>query len=351
MIGCSNTSLPTPNLCEHFKTQSLDGFGCSDMNAAITAAGALLHYVTECLRGSAGHVRHLRPYLTEDFLVLDAITQRNLEVIAHTSGSASDTSLLKAIDQTTTAMGGRELRNWLLHALRDKQQIEARQLVIKRWLEDISRLEDFRENLKAVRDLERLISRFAQGSGNARDLHSLRQSLEQIPDIQRIAADLQTPLTQKLASQLTPMPELAELILKAIHPEPPLAIKEGSLICDGYHEDVDELRSATKDGKAWLAKFQAEEQERTGIKSLKVRFNQVFGYYIEVTKSNLDQVPPHYIRKQTMVNAERFITPDLKEIESKILGAEERVKQLEYETLSPSTRSSGRSHPAYSTTR
>ncbi|MEM9443709.1 MAG: DNA mismatch repair protein MutS [Verrucomicrobiota bacterium] len=318
-------------LCEHFKTQSLDGFGCADMTSATASAGALLHYVTECLRGSAAHVRHLRPYLTNDFLVLDAITQRNLEVISHHSGSASDTSLLKAIDQTTTAMGGRELRNWLLHALRDKLQIQARQHVIKRWLEDISRLEDFRERLKSVRDLERLISRFAQGSGNARDLHSLRQSLEQIPELQRLTISLETPFTEKLKDQLTPIPELEKLISEAIHPEPPLAIKEGSLICDGYHADVDELRSATKDGKAWLAKFQADEQERTGIKSLKVRFNQVFGYYIEITKSNLDQVPAHYIRKQTMVNAERFITPDLKDIESKILGAEERVKQLEYE--------------------
>ncbi|MEM9399082.1 MAG: DNA mismatch repair protein MutS [Verrucomicrobiota bacterium] len=318
-------------LCDHFKTQSLDGFGCQNMEAAITAAGALLHYVTECLRGSSSHILNLRPYLTHDYLILDAVTQRNLELTRQAGIAASDTSLLKAIDHTITAMGGRELRNWLLHALRDKPAIEARQLTIQRWLEDVARLESFRENLQSVRDIERLISRFAQGSGNARDLHALRQSLEQIPLLQNTAKSLECALADSLAEELTPQPSLITLINEAIHPEPPLSLKEGHLIREGYHEDVDQLRTATREGKAWIAKFQAEEQESTGIKSLKVRFNQVFGYYIEITKTHLEAVPAHYIRKQTMANAERFITPDLKEIESKILGAEERIKHLEYE--------------------
>ncbi|MEM9400732.1 MAG: DNA mismatch repair protein MutS [Verrucomicrobiota bacterium] len=321
----------TTKLCDHFRTQSLDGFGCREMHSAVIAAGALLHYVTECLKGAVGHILNLRPYASHDYLILDAVTQRNLELTKQAGIAASDTSLLKAMDHTITAMGGRELRNQLLHALRDKVAIEARQLAIKRWLEDVGRLESFRGALQSVRDLERLIGRFAQGSGNARDLHALRLSLEQIPVLQNISSSLECFLADQLADELTLQPALVKRIEDAIHPEPPLSLKEGHLIREGYNQDVDELRAATREGKAWIATFQAEEQERIGVKSLKVRFNQVFGYYIEITKTHLDSVPPHYIRKQTMANAERFITPDLKEIESKILGAEERVKQLEYE--------------------
>ena len=317
-------------LKEHFKVHSLDGFGCQNLPAGIGAAGALLHYVTRELRANAAHVLRLLPYSGSEYLVVDAITQRNLDLISSGSSAATDTTLLKALDQTVTAMAGRELRRWIVRPLRSREKIEARQKVVHAFLDDVGRLEDFRSGLQEVRDLERLIGRLAQGSGNGRDLQGLRLSLEALPDLIRLLAGLDAPLVRESAARIKPLPEAVELIRRAIAEEPPLALKEGGIIRDGYHEEVDELRSATRDGKSWLADLQAREQERTGIKSLKVRFNQVFGYYIEITKSNLEQVPDDYTRKQTLVNAERFITPELKEMESKILGAEERLRQLEY---------------------
>lgn len=318
-------------LREHFKVQSLDGFGCQGLTVGIGAAGALLHYVVEGLRGSAAHVLSLKPYLASEYLVLDAITQRNLEIVSSSANAAVDTSLLKAMDHSITPMGGRELRSWLLHPLRDRSKIEARQKVIFDWLDDVGRLEQFRESLKEVRDLERLIGRLAQGSGNGRDLMALKSSLQQLPGLKALASELPSALAAGLASQIEPQPDLVEFIEYAIVEDPPLALKEGGLIRTGYDAGLDELHTAMRDGKAWVAELQAKEIERTGIKSLKIRFNQVFGYYIEITKSNLQQVPDDYTRKQTMVNAERYITPGLKEVEGKILGAEERSRQLEYE--------------------
>lgn len=318
-------------LREHFKVRSLDGFGCQNMLAGIGAAGALLHYVTKTLRGSASHVLTIKTYTTADYLILDTVTQRNLELIETGASSASNTTLFHAIDRTVTAMGARELKNWILHPLRTAAGILARQQMIAAWLDDVGQLETFQNVLQEVRDLERLIGRVAQGSGNARDLQALRFSLEQLPAIIQIASQLSTPLATSLTVELKPQPELIELIQRAIVPEPPLALKEGNIISPGYHAELDELHAAMRDGKTWLAELQAREQERTGIKSLKVRFNQVFGYYIEITASNLAQVPSNYTRKQTMANAERFITPELKEMEGKILGAEERARKLEYE--------------------
>jgi DNA mismatch repair protein MutS len=325
------TEFARTTLLEHFKTQSLDGFGCQGLTIGLGAAGALLHYLTEGLRSSAAHLLKLTPFATADFLVLDSITQRNLELTAPPHGAATDTSLLRAVDHTVTPMGGRELRQWILHPLTKVDAIGARQKVIASWLEDVGRLEEFREKLNEVRDLERLIGRLAQGSGNARDLVALKASLEQIPMLRSAAAELPAPLAQQLAARLQSQPELVALIESAIVPEPPLALKEGGLIQTGYHPELDELHSAMRDGKAWIAELQAKEIERTGISSLKIRFNSVFGYYIEITKSNLTKVPDDYTRKQTMVNAERYITPALKEMESKILGAEERAHSLEYE--------------------
>ncbi len=319
------------HLKEHFAVQSLDGFGCSDMTLGVAAAGGLLHYATNQLRASVDHVRALLPYSGADHLVVDAATQRNLELVRSLGSSASDTSLLKALDETVTPMGGRELRRWLLQPLRDCKAIEARQQVVARFLEDIGPLEDIRDRLKQVKDLERLISRLSQGSGNPRDMQALGKSLEQIPDLRQQVADLETPLSDQLAESIEPQPELVELIDRAIIEEPPISLKDGGILKDGYFDEVDELRQATREGKKWITDLQIREQERTGIKSLKVRYNQVFGYYIEITKSNLDQVPDDYTRKQTLTNAERYITPELKEMESKILGAEERVQKLEYE--------------------
>jgi DNA mismatch repair protein MutS len=325
------TDFATLTLKDHFKVHSLDGFGCQGLSVGVGAAGALLHYVVEGLRGSAAHILQIKPYQAGEYLVIDAITQRNLELVHGASGAATDTSLLKAMDQTVTPMGGRELRTWLLHPLRDRERIEARQKVVAEWLTDIGRLEDFRESLREVRDLERLIGRLAQGSGTARDLLALKHSLEHLPRLREVAGSLPVPLAVSLAEQLEPLPEVVARIESAIEADPPLGLKEGGLIRHGFHPDLDELHNAQREGKTWLAELQSREQARTGIASLKVRFNQVFGYYIEITKTHLAKVPDDYIRKQTMVNAERFITPELKEMEGKILGAEERGRALEYE--------------------
>jgi DNA mismatch repair protein MutS len=321
------------SLREHFKIQSLDGFGCEHLRLGIRAAGGLLHYVSQVLRSPSQHVRKLQAYQDNEFLVLDAITQRNLELVTPAGAAAGDTTLVKAMDQTVTPMGGRELRRWILHPLRQAGAIIRRQQAVKEWLEDIGRLEQFREWLGEVRDLERLIGRLAQGSGNARDLLALGHSLEKLPALRQLAASIEAPLARELSLSIEPEPELQALIARAIHPEPPAALKEAGLIRDGYDAGVDELRAASRDGKSWLADLQAREQQRTGISSLKVRFNQVFGYYIEITKTHLDKIPDNYTRKQTMVGAERFITPELKEMETKILGAEERLQQLEYEVF------------------
>jgi len=322
------------HLREHFKVQSLEGFGCAHLRrGGIGAAGALLHYVTQVLRASAAHILRLLPYGDDDCVILDAITQRNLELVQPMAASAGDTTLLKAMDQTVTAMGGRELRRWILRPLRDRDAILARQDVVDRWLEDAGRLEDFRALLQEVRDLERIIGRLAQGAGNARDLAGLRASLDPLTGLRATAESLGCPLAAGLAARIEPQPDLIDLIDRAIVPDPPLAVKEGGIIREGFRADIDELRTAQRDGKAWIADLQAREIERTGIKSLKIRYNSVFGYYIEITKTNLDQVPPDYTRKQTLVNAERFITPELKDMESKILGAEERLRQLEYQVF------------------
>lgn len=318
-------------LKEHFKVQSLDGFGCQDLPHGISAAGALLHYVSRELKITPHHILKVQAYSGSEHLVIDSITQRNLELINSSSNASTDTSLLKAMDQSVTAMGGRELRRWITRPLRDKAAIEKRQQVVAEWLQDVGLLEDFRRSLSEVRDLERLIGRMVQGSGNARDLIGLKSSLLPFPRIREILKSLPAERTRELCGSIHECPEAIDLITRAIADEPPLAIKDGGLIKDGFNAEVDELRKATTQGKAWIAELQAREQERSGIKSLKIRYNSVFGYYIEITKSNLEQVPADYTRKQTLVNAERYITPELKEMESKILGAEERVKQLEYQ--------------------
>ncbi|NJK91031.1 MAG: DNA mismatch repair protein MutS [Blastochloris sp.] len=318
-------------LQEHFKVQSLDGYGCQDSPAGIAAAGALLHYVINELKINPQHILKIQPYSGQEHLIIDSITQRNLELLSSGGNASTDTSLLKAMDQSVTAMGGRELRRWIVRPLRDKAAIEKRQQVVAEWLQDVQQLEDFRRSLAEVRDLERLVGRMVQGSGNARDLVALKQSLQVLPALRGLLQQLATPRTRELLASLHELPEAIELIERAIRPEPPLSLKDGGIIQDGYNAEVDELRQATTQGKAWIAELQAREQERSGIKSLKIRYNSVFGYYIEITKSNLHQVPADYSRKQTLVNAERYITPELKEMESKILGAEERVKQLEYQ--------------------
>jgi DNA mismatch repair protein MutS len=338
---------------DHFKVASLDGFGLKDRPAAVGAAGAVLHYLTQHLRRDVSHLSRLSCYESNDFLVMDVTTLRNLEILEPLHRDAPRQSCLYgALNRTATPMGARRLRDWLAQPLASVELIRLRQEALQAWLANAQALEDFIEQLKEVRDLERTISRLGFGSGNARDLVALRVALERIPvlrEILRLTLDPsrlnETPpslladgaaagppcLLVELQAQLVDMPDLVDLVARAIADDPPLAIKEGGVIRDGYDPALDELRLATREGKDWIAKLQQAEIEKTGIHSLKIRFNSVFGYYIEVTRTHLDKVPPHYIRKQTIANGERFITPDLKEMEGKILGAEERSKKLEYD--------------------
>jgi DNA mismatch repair protein MutS len=338
---------------DHFKVASLDGFGLKDCPAAVGAAGAVLHYLTQHLRRDASALTRLSFYQCSEFMALDAVSLRNLEILEPQQPDAPRAaSLYGALHRTVTPMGARKLRDWLSQPLAAVAPILQRRDTVQLWLENSGLLDDFRRELSEVRDLERTVGRLSVGSGNGRDLLSLRLALEKIPGLKEILARLRaaaplsdhlrelpampatrrgTDLIDQLDAQMAESPELVELISRALVDEPPLALKEGGLIRDGFDSNLDELRAATRDGKEWIAKLQQDEMARTGIASLKVRFNSVFGYYIEVTKSNLDKVPPHYLRKQTVANGERFITPELKEMEGKILGAEERSQKLEYE--------------------
>jgi len=339
-------------LCEHFKTKSLDGFGCADMPAAIGAAGSIVHYLKHQLRRKVDHLISLRCEAAADHVILDAATQQNLELVS----SRGEHSLLSVLDRTTTPMGARRLRAWILQPLRDLPELTCRQQLIADLLQEPDLLDSIRSELKVIRDFERAAGRLSQASGNARDLASLRVSLEQLPTLraeirklkERIEygtgvadANNQTAPTNgehrfskmidRIHDGIHEMPEVAAKLAGALADEPPLALKEGGIFRDGYNADLDELRRAAREGKNWIGELQEREIAATGIKSLKVRFNSVFGYFIEVTKSNLGDVPPNYTRKQTTVGGERFITPELKEMEGKILGAEERSRSLEYQ--------------------
>ena len=331
-------------LCEHFKVKSLDGFGCSNLPQAIGAAGAIIHYLKHQLRRKVDHLAALRCEAPTDHVVLDAATQANLELVS--SRGARDTSLLAALDRTVTPMGGRKLRSWILQPIRDLAELDCRQQFIWDLLQESDLLASLREVLKTIRDLERASGRLSQASGNARDLVALKISLQQIPELKRelqslldrlafgtnhpeqIATEL---LAKRLQGDLLEMPKLAARLAQAIAEAPPLNLKEGGIFRDGFDSQLDQLRQASRDGKKWITELQEREIATTGIKSLKVRFNSVFGYFIEITKSNLSSVPAHYTRKQTTVGGERFITPELKEMEAKILGADERARNLEYQ--------------------
>ncbi|HET9378009.1 MAG TPA: DNA mismatch repair protein MutS [Chthoniobacterales bacterium] len=323
-------------LRDHFKVQSLDGFGCGQMPAATGAAGAVIHYLKHQLRRSVNHIRRLGVFLPDEAVALDLATQQNLELVGSRSGTR-DTSLLQALDRTVTAMGARLLRQWILKPLRKGQTIQQRHDLVGLLLDQSFLLNACRETMRSIRDIERTLGRISQGSGNARDLAAIRSSLEVLPDLQHHLAMLNRTalasdgLCAELEKQIHLLPDLLELLTKALVDEPPALLKEGGIFQIGYDPELDELRSASTSGKEWVAALQQREIERTGIKSLKVRFNSVFGYFIEVTNTNLSAVPADYVRKQTTVNGERFITPELKEFEAKILGADERSKQLEYQ--------------------
>jgi DNA mismatch repair protein MutS len=339
-------------LREHFKVQSLDGFGCTGMLAAIGAAGAILHYLKHQMRRQTGHISKLSVYRHSSYMTLDAVSQANLELVS--SRGVKNMSLLHALDRTLTPMGSRLLRHWVLHPLRDPAPLTARQQMIAELLAEPFLLSSVREALKGIRDIERTVGRLSQAGGNGRDLLALKHSLDLLPELRTHLAALlyrntSTPagvggfpradesgeglvsLTGQIHCDILEFPDLAEVLARAIVEEPPIAIKEGGIFREGYDPQLDELRTACSAGKDWIAQLQQREIEVTGIRSLKVRFTSVFGYFIEITKANLASVPESYIRKQTTVNGERFITPELKEMEGKILGADERSQALEYE--------------------
>ena len=315
-------------LKEHYSVHSLDGFGCADLHAASGAAGAVLHYLIHQLRRPCGHLHPPRIRESSAHVLIDAASQRNLDLVDSRSGKSH--TLLGVLDRTATPMGARLLRDWILHPLRDLATLNARQEIIAAFLAEPFLLSKCRESLKGIRDIERTTSRLSQGSGNARDLQSLAVSLSHVPALREDMVSLIED-HPALIGNLHDFSDITELLSTALAEEPPANLKEGGVIRDGWSPELDELRAAARGGKDWIARLQEDERKRTGIDSLKIKFNNVFGYFIEITSSNLGKVPDDYTRKQTMSNGERYITPGLKEMENKVLGAEERSKQLEYE--------------------
>ncbi len=318
-------------LTDHFHTDSLRGFGAEEMTAGLEAAAMVLDYLKQTNAPALQSVSSLSTYSTSGFMVLDAAARRNLELTHSMSQETRGASLLSIIDKTRTAMGARLLRKWLDQPLLDVKRINRRLDAVEELHGDALIRGELRDELSGMQDLERLMSRIVAESANARDLVGLAQSLKKLPALAAVLQNTSAERLRTLSAALEFLEPLVELIESAIVPDPPLVLREGGIIAPGYNTDLDELRSASKDGKSWIASLEADERERTGIRNLKVGYNAVFGYYLEVTKPNLHLVPEDYIRKQTTVNAERFITPALKEMEAKVLGADEKAADLEYQ--------------------
>ncbi len=339
-----STRSPQEKLCEQFGVHSLRGFGLEPgtMPAAVAAAANVLDYLRRTQLAALAHLKSLRVYSTDQYVALDPATRRNLELTHSLRDGSTHGTLLSVIDQTETAMGGRLLRRWLLQPLLSVDEIVARHDAVQRFFDDAILRGDGRELLRNVSDLERLTSRAATGTANARDLLALLRSLDCVPQLRELLLrarpdalnDLDPKPTSPPAIESTrfdDLPELRELLARALAEDPPAQVNEGGLIRAGYSAELDDLRLGARDGKQWIVQLEATERERTGIRSLKVGFNHVFGYFIEVTKPNLHLVPQEYHRKQTTANAERFLTPELKEVEARVLGAEERAALLEHQ--------------------
>lgn len=314
-------------LKKHFEISSLQIFGLEGKIAAITASGMLFEYLKETQKTDLRHIQKIGFYDISEFMKLDESLIRNLELFYTNRDAKKEGSLIWVLDQTMTPMGGRMIRNWLLHPLLDQEKINRRLEAVEVFVKNSSLLRTVRENLDEIYDLERLMARLSLGTGNARDLNAMKQSLEAIPKLKElIGGNLPS-----LDAQLEPLDGLVNQIDRAIDDAAPMTVREGGMIKKGYNTELDELRYISNEGKTFLKDLQDREAKRSGISSLKVRYNKVFGYYIEISKGNLAAVPEDYIRKQTLVNAERFITPELKEYEEKILNAEQKIKELEYE--------------------
>ena len=315
-------------LLEHFEVSSFAGLGLADYDCGISA-GALLQYLLETQKNSLSNLTHITPYAAGKFMMIDSSTRRNLELCETLREKQKRGSLLWVLDKTKTAMGARTLRKYVEQPLIDKTEIIRRLDAVQELKEQAISREEIREYLSPVYDLERLITKIAYGSANPRDLTAFRSSLEMLPALLYILQEMKAELLKDLAVDLDPLEDLCILVKKAIREDPPIAMKEGNIINDGYN-----LRRAKSDGKDWLAKLENDEREKTGIKNLKIKYNKVFGYYLEVTNSYKEMVPEYYTRKQTLANAERYITPELKELEDMILGAEDKLYALEYELYS-----------------
>ena len=327
-------------LLEHFKVKILDGYGLTKKDEAIRSAGACLRYAQETQRAAAAHVTDLVYFEPHDHLVLDSVTVRNLELVESLAGG-SGRSLLQVIDDTVTGMGARLLRSWLLRPCVKRAEVEARLVAVQGLFASHRRRDKLRALLKEVADLERLIGRVSLGSATPRDLVSMLRSLNQVPAIREALNGLDSSLLEVLAENTDELPDVRELISKAISDEPPIKLADGDTIRDGFSAELDELRSVSRNAKQIIATLEATERTRSGINNLRIRFNGVFGYFIEVSKANAARVPAEYERRQTLANAERFTTPELREWEKKVLGADERIIQLESELFAEVCRQIG----------
>lgn len=324
-------SLCKRTLKEHFHVNTLEGLGIQDYDIGVIASGALFLYLQETQKSALSHMAGIRPYAAEKYMLIDSSSRRNLELVETLREKNKRGSLLWVLDKTKTAMGARTLRSYVEQPLIDAQEINRRLEALEELNKSPMLRDEIREYLNPIYDLERLISRISYQSANPRDLIAFASSLEMLPHIRQILKDFKTPLLTELYEDMDPLEDIASLIKSAIVDEPPLAQKDGGIIREGYHEDVDKFRRSRTDGKKWLTELEAREKERTGIKNLKIKYNRVFGYSLEVTNSFKELVPENYIRKQTLTNAERYITQELKDLEDLILGAEDKLYALEYE--------------------
>ncbi len=319
-------------LLMHFKVSSLDGFGCEGMTAAISAAGALISYLEETQKENLSF-KKISTLKQASFMFLDAATQRNLELIQNLKSKTDEHTLLWALDATLTPMGGRYLRGLILRPFTHIKEIAKRQNAVEYLVENYEMIETLRNNLRKVQDLERLSNRVATRSANPRDLIAIKTSIALQPAIKKELLSSQEPYLKSVSEDISEFSLLKSLIESGIADNPSASLKDGGIIKNGYNKEIDELRKISTSGKDFIAELEAKERQKTGISSLKIGYNKIFGYYIEVTKTNLDEVPEYYIRKQTLVGGERFITPELKEYETKVLGAEEKLKSLEYQVF------------------
>lgn len=318
-------------LKEHFQVNSLEGLGIGEFESGILAAGALFLYLQETQKTALSHMATIRPYSAEKYMLIDSSSRRNLELVETLREKQKRGSLLWVLDKTKTAMGARTLRSYVEQPLIDQEEIENRLSAIEELNEHPMLRDEIREYLQPIYDLERLISRISYKSANPRDMIAFASSLEMLPHIKQVLKEFSSPVLRQLEEEMDSLLDISGLIKQAIVDDPPLAQKDGGIIRAGYHEDVDKFRRSRTDGKKWLSELEARERERTGIRTMKIKYNRVFGYSLEITNAFKDQVPDNYIRKQTLTNAERYITQELKELEDLILGAEDKLYALEYE--------------------